>query len=291
MPETVRPDGARIHYEVHGEGFPVLLLADGAAGSETASWDENFYHPVTELSGRFRVIAVDLRHVGRSTAAPFAPFSYEQHAADLVAVLDDAGVAEAHVVAAGSGTAVAWRLAHDAPGRVRSVVAERPVGLDASNTLGDFLGTYDEPMRYARAEGITGVLAAADRESSFTRNPQAGPYAARLATDAEFRQEIVASRRERYIVSLVRHRDGMWPAGSPWFSVPEQWPAGLGRPLLVLAGDGPLSPEGVAKRLAGEVPGARLLDPGHAHTDRRADTVVTIVSFLHEHTPAHAEDR
>ncbi len=26
MPEIVRPDGARIHYEVHGEGDPVICL-------------------------------------------------------------------------------------------------------------------------------------------------------------------------------------------------------------------------------------------------------------------------
>uniref|UniRef100_A0AAU3IAC8 Alpha/beta hydrolase n=1 Tax=Streptomyces sp. NBC_01393 TaxID=2903851 RepID=A0AAU3IAC8_9ACTN len=290
MPETVRPDGARIHYEVHGDGFPVLLLADGPAGGDSTTWEENFYDPVAELAGHFRVITVDLRHTGRSAAAPFEPFSYERHAADLAAVLDDAGAAEAHVVAAGTGTAVAWRLAHDAPGRVRSVVAERPVGLDGTNTLGDFLGTYDEPMRHARAEGIAGVIAAAESDSSFTRNPAAGPYAARLAADPEFRTEITTLRRERYVVALVRFRDGVWPVGSPCFSVPPEWPARFGGPLLILSGSDPLHPEGLAKRLADEVPGARLLDAGHAAADRRADTVRTIVSFLNEHTPA-TEDR
>ncbi|MEV6174971.1 alpha/beta hydrolase [Streptomyces sp. NPDC051954] len=290
MPETVRPDGARIHYEVHGEGFPVLLLADGPAGGDSAGWEENFYHPVAELAARFRVITVDLRHTGRSSAAPFAPFSYPEHAADLVAVLDDAGAAEAHVVAAGTGTAVAWRLAHDAPARVRSVVAERPVGLDGTNTPGDFLGTYDEPMRHARAEGIAGVIAAAEPDGDFARNPGAGPYAARLAADPAFREELTALRRERYIVALVRFRDGIWPAGSPYFSVPEQWPASLGSPLLILSGSDPLHPEGLAKRLADEVPGARILDAGHAGADRREATVATIASFLNEHTP-EPEDR
>ncbi|MGQ5640570.1 MULTISPECIES: alpha/beta fold hydrolase [unclassified Streptomyces] len=285
MPETVRPDGARIHYEVHGRGFPVLLLADGTAGGEIASWSRNFYDPVTELARDFRVIAVDQRHTGGSTAAPFEPFSYPQAAADLLAVLDDAGAEQVHVVAAGTGTALAWRLAHDAPQRVRSVVCERPVGLAEGNTLGDFLGTYDEPMRHARAEGLAGVIAAAAEDGSFTRNPAAGPYAGRLHDDPEFREEILALRRERYIVSLVRFRDGIWPAGSPYFSVPEEWMRGFDRPLLILPGAGTLHPEGLAKRIADEAPGARILDAGHDTGDRRGETVRTIVSFLNDHTP------
>ncbi|MER5886568.1 alpha/beta hydrolase [Streptomyces sp. NPDC001941] len=284
MSETVRPDGARIHYEVHGEGFPVLLLADGAAGGETAAWEEEFLHPVAELAGRFRVITVDQRNTGRSTG-PLAPFSYATGAEDLVAVLDDLGVEAAHVVAAGTGTALAWRLAHDAPGRVRSVVALRPVGLGADNTLGDFLGTYDEAMRLPRAEALAGVVEAARREPRFDLNPGAGPYARRLADDQEFRDQVGALRRERYVVAVVRHRDGIWPKGAAFFSVPDAWFATLAAPLLVLPGADRLHPEDVAKRLASEVAGARLVDPGYDTADRRTETVSTIVSFLDENTP------
>ncbi|GAA2448263.1 3-oxoadipate enol-lactonase [Streptomyces pulveraceus] len=285
MPETVRPDGARIHYEVHGEGFPVLLLGDGAAGGGIASWETNFYHPVTELADRFRVIALDPRHVGGSTAAPFEPFSYERNAADIQAVLDELGVDQAHVVGAGTGTAQAWRLVHDAPARVRSVVSQEPVGLDDSNTLGTFLGEYDEAMRLARAEGLEGVIAAAEAQARFTGGSGVGPYAARLNADPAFRDEILTLRRERYIVSVVRYRDGVWPQGSAYFSVPEEWMTGFPSPLLILPGNDPLHPEGVAKRLASEVPDARLLDTGHDTGDRRTEAVRAIVSFLDEHTP------
>ncbi|THA64121.1 alpha/beta hydrolase [Streptomyces sp. A0642] len=285
MPETVRPDGARIHYEVHGEGFPVLLLADGAAGGGIASWQTNFYHPVSELAGRFRVIAVDQRHVGRSTVAPFEPFSYEQSSADMQAVLDDLGAEQAHVVSAGTGTALAWRLAHDTPARVRSVVSQDPVGLDDTNTLGTFLGEYDEAMRLTRAEGLEGVIAAAQAQGHFAPGNGAGPYAARLNADPAFRDEILTLRRERYVVSVVRFRDGIWPQGSAYFSVPEEWMTGFPAPLLILPGNDPLHPEGVAKRLASEVPNARLLDAGYDAGDRRTEAVPAIVSFLDENTP------
>lgn len=286
MPETVRPDGARIHYEVHGEGFPVLLLGDGPAGGGIAAWDENFYHPVTELAGSFQVIAVDPRHVGRSTTAPLAPFSYATNAADIEAVLDDLGIERAHVVGAGTGAAQAWRLVHDAPGRVRSVVCQDPAGLDTGNGLDAFLAEYDEAMRLPRAEGIEGVIAAAvEAEGRFAGGTGAGPYAARLHADPEFRKEVLALRRERYIVSVVRFRDGVRPQGSAYFSVPEEWMTRFPAPLLILPGNDPLHPEGIAKRLAAEAPDARLLDPVHGAGDRNTEAVRAIVSFLEENTP------
>ncbi|OIK05988.1 alpha/beta fold hydrolase [Streptomyces monashensis] len=285
MPEIERPDGARLHYEVHGEGFPVLLLAPGGADSRADLWDSNFYNPVTELARHFRVIAMDQRYAGPSTA-PAEPFSYERGAADQLAVLDELGVEQAHVVAAGSGTAQAWRLAHDAPGRVRSIVAQEPVGVDpAVNSLSTYLHQFDEPMRFARAEGLEAVVEAAVRDGRFTANPAAGPFAGRLNSDPAFRAEILARRRERYIVQVVRFRDGIWPAGSAYFSVPQEWMATCPAPLLVLPGTDVAHPEVIAKRIAGEAPRATLLDTDFAAADKRAETVDAVVSFLTTHTP------
>ncbi|KJS53405.1 hypothetical protein VM98_25410 [Streptomyces rubellomurinus subsp. indigoferus] len=279
MPEILRPDGARIHYQVHGEGFPVLLLAPGGVSSEAASWESEPYHPVRELAAHFRVIVMDQRHAGASHA-PALPFDYAQTAADQLAVLDELGVEQAHLVAAGSGAVHAWRLAHDAPERVRSVVCLRPAGRDDSNTLGTFYRPFDEAMRWPRAEGVAGVLAAAERAGRFADNPAAGPFGQRLHDDAEFRAELGAVRRENYISLLVRFRDGLWPDGSAYFSVPEAWIAEFPAPLLVLPGDAPQTPEGLAKRLAHEAPRAVLLDGA-------TDTAVAagILAFLHEHTP------
>ncbi|MET9499267.1 alpha/beta hydrolase [Streptomyces sp. NPDC006552] len=286
MPEIERPDGARLHYEVHGDGFPVLLLAPGGADSRTGMWESNFYHPVSELSRHFRVIAMDQRHAGRSADAPALPFSYERQAADQVAVLDALGVDRAHVVSAGSGTAQAWRLAHDAPERVCSVVAQEPVGIDpAVNSLATYLRTFDEAMRFPRAEGLPAVVAAAERDARFAVNAAAGPFAGRLREDPAFREEILAQRRERYLIRLVRFRDGLWPAGSAYFSVPEEWMARCPVPLLVLPGNDDAHPELLAKRICDEAPDATLLDADHAAPDKRAQTVDAIVSFLTTRTP------
>ncbi|WP_327364781.1 alpha/beta hydrolase [Streptomyces sp. NBC_01296] len=283
MPETVRPDGARIHYEVYGTGFPVLLLGPGEVPGQCDGARAAFAELATALAAQFRVVTVDARHQGRSTG-PAEPFCYGRTAADQLAVLDELGIERAHVVASGAGTPQAWRLVQDAPERIAAVVAHAPVGIDGSNTLGDFLGTFDEAMRLARAEGVEGVIAEAALGGGFAARPGAGPYARRFEEVSSFREEILALRRERYIVGLVRFRDGLWPQGSAFFSVPEEWLASFPAPLLVLPGASALAPEGLAKRLAAEVPGARIAQSGPGTPDRGTETVDQVVSFLLETT-------
>ncbi|MFD4241909.1 alpha/beta fold hydrolase [Streptomyces sp. NPDC058525] len=282
MPETVRPDGARIHYEVRGTGFPVLLIGPGEIPGQCDTERAAFTETADALAGRFQVITVDARHQGSSTG-PAEPFCYGRTAADLIAVLDELGVERAHIAASGAGTAQAWRLVQDAPERIASVVAHAPVGLAEGNGFGDFLATFDEPMRLPRAEGIEGVIEEAGR-GGFADRPGAGPYARQLHGLPEFREEILALRRERYIVRVVRFRDGLWPQGSAYFSVPEEWMTGFPAPLLVLPGDSTLAPAALAKRLAADVPGARLLDGAADTADRRTETLAAVVSFLLETT-------
>lgn len=279
MPEIERPDGARIHYQEFGTGTPVLLLASGGASGQADSWEEDFYNPLEALRDGFRLICVDRRHTGRGSA-PVGPFSYEQHALDSLAVLDELGVGRTHLLGSGVGAAQALRLARQAPERVAGVVAQRPPGRDAANTLGDFLGQFDEAMRVPRADGLEGVVAAAEREPCFSRNPGAGPFARPLGEDQGFRDQILTLRRERYIAEVVRFRDGMWPDGPTWFSVTDDQVARLASPLLVLPGNDALYPEGAAKRLSAAAPRARLLEADHADPDKRDATVRTIIAFL-----------
>ncbi|MBQ1076233.1 alpha/beta hydrolase [Micromonospora sp. C31] len=292
MPHIDRPDGARIHYQEQGRGPAVLLLAPGGPVGEISDWRHAPVDPTATLAERFRVIAVDQRHAGPSRG-PLAPYDHQVAAADLLAVLDALGVGTAAVVAAGASTTTAWRLAHDAPQRIGAVVALAPVGLDDSNSLGDFFGLFDAAMRLPRAaffddpesEGMAAVVEAARRDGSFASNPAAGPYARPLAEDPDFAGQVLALRREKYVTALVRFRDGQWPAGRAFFSVPDEWLAGADLPVLVLPGDDRLSPPGAAKRLATDLPNATLADAGWSAPDRRARTATEIAEFLTAQNP------
>jgi 3-oxoadipate enol-lactonase len=72
------------------------------------------------FSMRYRVIALDNRGSGRSDK-PAGDYDLGQMAADAVAVLDEVGVDQAHVVGASMGGAIAQILAVTWPDRVRSL--------------------------------------------------------------------------------------------------------------------------------------------------------------------------
>jgi len=61
MPVLSRPD-SEIYYEVHGEGYPVLIFAPGGLRSELAFWRQSpsnpdavpaWMNPMVELAPRF----------------------------------------------------------------------------------------------------------------------------------------------------------------------------------------------------------------------------------------------
>ena len=70
MPFFERGD-VKLYYEIHGEGFPVLLFAPGGMRSAVSFWDKSEFRAISELSSDFRVIALDQRNAGQS----FAPVS------------------------------------------------------------------------------------------------------------------------------------------------------------------------------------------------------------------------
>jgi 3-oxoadipate enol-lactonase len=106
--------GSTIHYEVAGEGEPLLLIPCLAADNRCWALQLPAY------AERFRCIAVDLPGSGGSPVAEPWP-STERQADELVALLDALGVERAHVAGVSLGAAVGMHLAARHPGRVRSL--------------------------------------------------------------------------------------------------------------------------------------------------------------------------
>jgi pimeloyl-ACP methyl ester carboxylesterase len=285
VPEITRPDGATIHYEVVGRGYPLLLIAPGGVSSQVAFWKRSAINPLKELADDFTLIGMDQRHAGRSPA-PAAPFSYDQTAADQLAVLDAIGARQAHVMGGCIGCAHAWRLVHNAPDRITAVLCQDPVGIDETNSPVTFYRVFHETMRLARAEGMDAVVRAAEANPVFTFNNGAGPFAQRLHDDPAFREELRAMTVEKYVTEIVRFRDGVWPPNPPFFTVSEQWMRRCPAPLLVLPGSDEFHPTGIAERICQIAPRARCLDVDCRSPAKLGATVAAIRAFLKEHVPA-----
>ena len=118
MPYTSN-DGVRIHYEVEGEG-PPLVLAHGWLGT-AQHWRDAGY--AEALRTGYRLILIDARGHGQSDKPhEAAAYALRRHAGDVVAVLDDLGVAEARVWGYSMGGLMCCALAATAPSRLRALV-------------------------------------------------------------------------------------------------------------------------------------------------------------------------
>lgn len=146
---------AVIAWERRGSGSPLLLVQ----GIGLARWG---WGPALDLlAERFEVFAYDNRGIGQSDA-PSGPYSVELLAGDALRVLDEAGVARAHVLGASLGGMVAQQLAAEHPGRVERLVlvCTTPGRAEA----------FPVPEPTVRLFTETAAMSREDAIAAFTRN-------------------------------------------------------------------------------------------------------------------------
>lgn len=116
---SVNNQGVRIHYEVEGQGPPLVMQYGQYFPLEI--WYELNY--VNALQDHCQLILVDARGQGDSDK-PYDPAAYriELMASDVVAVLDHLGLHRAHYMGYSSGGYLGFALARHALPRIRSLI-------------------------------------------------------------------------------------------------------------------------------------------------------------------------
>jgi aminoacrylate hydrolase len=108
---------AGLYYEEHGPaGAPPLILSSGLGGSG-AYWAPN----LDALAAGHRVILYDHRGTGRSDRKLPERLSVSDMAGDLIAVMNELGIARASLVGHAAGACIALAAALDAPERVEGL--------------------------------------------------------------------------------------------------------------------------------------------------------------------------
>ncbi|GAC1350301.1 MAG: alpha/beta hydrolase [Ktedonobacteraceae bacterium] len=109
-------EGARLYYEVAGEGHPLLLIHAGMADSRM--WDEQF----SVFAQHYRVIRYDMRGYGK-TEVPAGLISNHGDAANLLRHLH---VEKAHILGISSGGLVALDFTLAYPEMVAALILVTP---------------------------------------------------------------------------------------------------------------------------------------------------------------------
>jgi pimeloyl-ACP methyl ester carboxylesterase len=129
----VANNGIAIHYRVEGSGPPLILQHGFADSSET--WYELGY--VEALKTKYRLILPDTRGHGQSDK-PHDPQAYTpvSFAADIVAVLDNAGIQNAFFWGYSQGGWIAFAMAQYATKRIARLVIGGAASAGSAYTAG-----------------------------------------------------------------------------------------------------------------------------------------------------------
>jgi pimeloyl-ACP methyl ester carboxylesterase len=248
MPSFAR-QGARIHYEVEGEGPRVLFIQ--GTGIAASGWRRQ----VEGLRDRFCCAVFDNRGVGGSGPADRS-LSVAQMAEDAGAVLGELGWTDAHVVGHSLGGLIAQEVALRMPSRMRSLAllctmrSGRDITRPSVATIVLGLRMYVGTRRMRRLAAL-GSIVSRRLDPAIDRDALAAEFADIFGRDLAT-QPAVSWRQIR---AMAAH-------------VPADLAPLAGIPTVVVAGDDDrIVRPALSRALADAIPGARwveLADAGHA---------------------------
>lgn len=232
-------NGVRIAFREEGRGDAILLL-HGLGGSHD---DWRLQWP--EFAKRHRVIVPDLRGFGASGRRE--PFTIQQHARDMLALLAALEIPRAHVVGLSMGGAVAIEMALVKPAAVAALVL--------ANTAPGFRLTDWERRRMAWLRALVALLLGVGAVARLTGRgffPKRG--------QGRLRRRLIrrASGTSRWVYLATLRALTRWNAESRLGSVRA--------PTLVLGAEFDMTTTAEKRRWAARIRGARVIElPGSRH--------------------------
>lgn len=262
----VESGGVPIHYEVEGEGLPVLMHT--GAGGDLGMWRSAGY--VTGLHG-VRAILMDHRgHGGSGRPRDVEDHRIERYVADVVAVLDHAGVDRAVFLGYSDGARVGLAFAAAHPDRVAGLVALGALGEPEVS-----LGERADRAGRIRETGMPALIDALRvRESDLPD---------------WFADQMLSTDPEMYALELVGW--STWSGAWPLFER-------IGAPTLIVVGEREEDGTGLADRhardAAARMPSGRavvLPKLGHVGLFVRSDLVLPHIAALLDEISATVSSR
>jgi pimeloyl-ACP methyl ester carboxylesterase len=110
-----------IEYESFGDDRPETVILINGLGSQMTRWPVPFCEKL--VARGFRAIRMDNRDTGLSSWLEGERYSIQDMAADVIAVLDAAGVRKAHVAGVSMGGMITQTVAIEHPDRVASITS------------------------------------------------------------------------------------------------------------------------------------------------------------------------
>lgn len=193
-------DGIRTHYEIVGEGPPLLMYAPGGFDATIEKWRAQGVYArirlLEHLPKKYRCIVFDRRECGRSGGRVEA-ITWQHYVRQGKLLLESLGVARAHVMGGcmGCSCVTAFAVAH--PQATLSMLLWWPVG--GAKYRIKARQRFTEHLAFAREVGLAGVVSHALKEGkAFNADSRGGPWASVIRTDTAFAARFSAQTVPEY---------------------------------------------------------------------------------------------
>ena len=145
------PDEDRLHFEVEGQGFPLILIG-GGSGMDSRQWA----YVAPALAQSYRVIRYEPRGVGQSDN-PTVKYS---DTADLDSLLEHLQLEQVGLIGVSSAGGFALEFAVQYPDRVAGVVAAAPFvpGFEFSESMMERINRFSEAAQQGREPYLDQML-------------------------------------------------------------------------------------------------------------------------------------
>lgn len=197
---TATVDGIETHYEIHGDGPPLLMFSPGGFDASLDKWTTLGVYKRTRvlqhLAENYRCIVFDRRETGAS-GGRVERVGWQDYVEQGRGLLSHLGIERAHLMGGCMGVCpvLAWATSH--PESVLSMILYWPVGgarfrLRAHERFARHLALVEQ-------EGLAGVVELARRtDEGFGKDPRVGPWAPVLRRDEAFAEHYAALDPGRY---------------------------------------------------------------------------------------------
>jgi pimeloyl-ACP methyl ester carboxylesterase len=204
---SITVPGARLHYEIRGNGPLVLVIGSPMASAEFA--------PLADaLAGDHTVVTYDPRGYANSPVDdPAAPSGVEQRADDVKAILDDLDAESADLFGSSGGAVTGLALVARAPGRVRTLVAHEPPLLELLPDTAEQRANTDAILDTFHRDGFRAAWMHFMSNAGFDVSPGDAPSGPAEPSEDEVRQaarffEIDLLPTTRYLPDIEALKNG-----------------------------------------------------------------------------------
>ena len=203
MPVTVT-GGIRTRYEMTGDGPPLLLFSPGGFDAQLENWSELSSYAglglLPALAAHYTCISFDRRESGQS-GGRVQRLGWNDYVTQAIDLLDQLGIAAAHLMGGCVGCSSVVATAVAAPSRVLSMVLYSPAGGPRYRMKQH--ARFATHAAFVEEHGLAAVVERArSHEKGFTQDPCVGPWAGEIRRERDFAEHYTRLDRGRYLVTI-----------------------------------------------------------------------------------------